>query len=409
MIKRMTFKQFLFILPLLIFIGIFSIYPIVTSLMYTLFDYRTNDQQHNSFYMSQQLNGELYAQDLDYVSWFIDTDMATEGLGSDDVAEFQAIQTEVNEMYEQYKDSKGVSKVSSETISDIKAFNDDIRERLTAIYDRNADLDMYNRDGMPQILDDMDTCIVESNFTGLKGFAKLFHDSRFFKALGHTLLFTVISVAIELVIGMILALIMDKAIRGIGVVRTIALIPWAIPTAVSAMIWSYMYDGSYGVISKIFSMIGLIPKQSAMLLTANGAMTSVVISDVWKTAPYMAVLLLAGLQVIDRGLYESASIDGAGPFKTFFRITLPLIKPSLLVALLFRTMDAFRVYDLIAILTGGGPGNGTESLSVYSYKLMFGQSNYGYGSVVVMGMAVCVAVIAVIYVKVLGADVINND
>ena len=113
------------------------------------------------------------------MSWFIDTDMATEGLGSDDVAEFQAIQTEVNEMYEQYKDSKGVSKVSSETISDIKAFNDDIRERLTAIYDRNADLDMYNRDGMPQILDDMDTCIVESNFTGLKGFAKLFHDSRF--------------------------------------------------------------------------------------------------------------------------------------------------------------------------------------------------------------------------------------
>ena len=251
--------------------------------------------------------------------------------------------------------------------------------------------------------------MVASNFIGLKGFAKLFTDTRFYKALLHTLLFTVISVAIELVIGMILALIMDKAIKGIGAVRTIALIPWAIPTAVSAMIWSYMYDGSYGIISKIFSVIGLIPKQSAMLLTANGAMTSVVISDVWKTAPYMALLLLAGLQIIDRGLYESASIDGAGPFKTFFSITLPLIKPSLLVALLFRTMDAFRVYDLIAILTGGGPGNGTESLSVYSYKLMFSQSNYGYGSVVVMGMAVCVAVIAVIYVKVLGAEVINND
>ena len=399
MIKRMTFKQFLFILPLLIFIGIFSIYPIVTSLMYTLFDYRTNDQQHNSFYMSQQLNGELYAQDLGYVSWFIETD----------VAEFEAIKAEVDELQKEYEDSKGVEKVSSETIEEIKAFNKDTRERLTAIYDRNADLDMYNRDGMPQILDDMDSCVVESNFIGLKGFGKLFTDTRFFKALLHTLLFTVISVAIELVIGMILALIMDKAIKGIGAVRTIALIPWAIPTAVSAMIWSYMYDGSYGVISKIFSVIGLIPKQSAMLLTANGAMTSVVISDVWKTAPYMALLLLAGLQVIDRGLYESASIDGAGPIKTFFRITLPLIKPSLLVALLFRTMDAFRVYDLIAILTGGGPGNGTESLSVYSYKLMFGQSNYGYGSVVVMGMAVCVAVIAVLYVKVLGAEVINND
>ena len=204
-------------------------------------------------------------------------------------------------------------------------------------------------------------------------------------------------------------LIMDKAIKGIGAIRTTALIPWAIPTAVSAMIWSYMYDGSYGVISKIFSSIGLISKQSAMLFTSSGAMTSIVISDVWKTTPYMALLILAGLQVIDRGLYESSVIDGEGPFTTFFKITLPLMKPSLLVALLFRTLDAFRVYDLIAILTGGGPGNGTESLSVYAYKLMFGQSNYGYGSVVVMGMAVCVAIIAVLYVKVLGAEVISND
>ena len=123
----------------------------------------------------------------------------------------------------------------------------------------------------------------------------------------------------------------------------------------------------------------------------------------------MALLLLAGLQVIDRGLYESSAIDGAGPVVTFFKITLPLVKPSLLVALLFRILDAFRVYDLIAILTGGGPGNGTESLSIYAYKLMFDQSNYGYSSVVVMGMFVVVAIIAFLYVKVLGADVMGND
>lgn len=409
MIKRMTFKQFLFILPLLIFIGVFSIYPIVTSLMYTMFDYRTNDQQHNSFYMSQQLNAKLLAEDLGYLDWFIETDAKTEGLSEEDAAEFEAVRTEIAEILSKYEGSEGVSKVSKEDIQEVKDFKVNIEEKINAVYDKNADLEFYNKDKVPQILEEMDSCVVESNFIGTKGFQKLFHDTRFFKALGHTLLFTIISVAIELVIGMILALIMDKAIKGIGAIRTIALIPWAIPTAVSAMIWSYMYDGSYGVISKIFSSIGLISKQSEMLLTANGAMTSVVISDVWKTAPYMALLLLAGLQVIDRGLYESASIDGAGPFTTFFRITLPLIKPSLLVALLFRTMDAFRVYDLIAILTGGGPGNGTESLSVYSYKLMFGQSNYGYGSVVVMGMAVCVALIAVLYVKVLGADVMNND
>lgn len=409
MIKRMTFKQFLFILPLLIFIGVFSIYPIVTSLMYTLFDYRTNDQQHNSFYMSQQLNEKLLAEDLDYVVWFIETDMATEGLSEEDVAAFEEVKNQAAEMLTKYEGAEGVSKVSAEEIQEVKDFKINIEAKINTIYENNPDLEFYNRDNMPQILEEMDSCVVESNFIGLKGFQKLFGDSRFFKALGNTFMFTLISVAIELVIGMILALIMDKAIKGIGVVRTIALIPWAIPTAVSAMIWSYMYDGSYGVISKIFSSIGLISKQSEMLLTANGAMTSVVISDVWKTAPYMALLLLAGLQVIDRGLYESASIDGAGPITTFFRITLPLIKPSLLVALLFRTMDAFRVYDLIAILTGGGPGNGTESLSVYSYKLMFGQSNYGYGSVVVMGMAVCVALIAIVYVKVLGAEVVNND
>ena len=146
-----------------------------------------------------------------------------------------------------------------------------------------------------------------------------------------------------------------------------------------------------------------------MLLTAQGAMASAILADVWKTTPYMALLLMAGLQTIDQGLYESAAIDGASPVRAFFSITLPLMKPSILVALLFRTLDAFRVYDLISVLTGGGPGNGTETLSVYAYKLIFGQNNYGYGSTVVVGMFVCVAIIATIYVKVLGAELINND
>lgn len=409
MVKRMTFKQFLFILPLLVFIGIFSIYPIVVSFMYTFFDYRTNDQQYNAFYLSEQLNGELFAEDCGYVSYFINTDKMTEGLSEEDIAEFEAIQAAAVAMEEKYSSFEGISKVSGETMDEVTAFIEDISTRLTALYEKNAGLDFWNAQNMPEIIDDMKSCVVESNFIGLDGYAKLAKDTRFFKALGHTLLFTVISVALELVLGMALALIMNKAIKGIGAIRTVALIPWAIPTAVSAMIWSYMYDGSYGVVSKFFASIGLISKQAEMLLTSQGAMASIVLSDVWKTTPYMALLLLAGLQVIDRGLYESSSIDGAGPVKSFFYITLPLVKPSLLVALLFRTMDAFRVYDLIAILTGGGPGNGTESLSVYAYKLIFGQSNYGYGSVVVVGMVVCVAIIAVLYVKVLGAEVLSND
>ena len=139
----------------------------------------------------------------------------------------------------------------------------------------------------------------------------------------------------------------------------------------------------------------------------TGAMCAAILADVWKTTPYMALLLLAGLQTIDTGLYESASIDGAGPVRTFFSITLPLLKPSILVALLFRTLDAFRVYDLIAVMTGGAQG--TETLSIYAYKLMINQSNYGYGSIVVLAMAACVGIISFIFVKVLGAELLEDD
>lgn len=407
MVKKMTFKQFLFILPLLIFIGVFSIYPIVTSFMYTFFDYRINDQTANSFYLSERFNGELFYEDCDYINYFLDDDKTL--MSEEDQKAVEEIQATVSSVMSEYENAKGTEKISSDKKDELVAFKEKLRTDITALYDKYSDVEFYNKDKIPEILDEMDTCIVKSNFIGLKAYGNLIKDTRFWKALGHTLIFTVISVGIELVLGMLLALIMNKAMKGIGLVRTVALIPWAIPTAVSAMIWSYLYDGSYGIVSFLFNKLGIINSQSAMLLTSHGAMSAAIIADVWKTTPYMALLLLAGLQVIDRGLYESSAIDGAGPVVTFFKITLPLVKPSLLVALLFRTLDAFRVYDLIAILTGGGPGNGTESLSIYAYKLMFDQSNYGYSSVVVMGMFVVVAIIAFLYVKVLGADVMGND
>lgn len=407
MVKKMTFKQFLFILPLLIFIGVFSIYPIVTSFMYTFFDYRINDQTANSFYLSERFNGELFYEDCDYINYFLDDDKTL--MSEEDQKAVEEIQATVSSVMSEYENAKGTEKISSDKKDELVAFKEKLRTDITALYDKYPDVEFYNKDKIPEILDEMDTCIVKSNFIGLKAYGNLIKDTRFWKALGHTLIFTVISVGIELVLGMLLALIMNKAMKGIGLVRTVALIPWAIPTAVSAMIWSYLYDGSYGIVSFLFNKLGIINSQSAMLLTSHGAMSAAIIADVWKTTPYMALLLLAGLQVIDRGLYESSAIDGAGPVVIFFKITLPLVKPSLLVALLFRTLDAFRVYDLIAILTGGGPGNGTESLSIYAYKLMFDQSNYGYSSVVVMGMFVVVAIIAFLYVKVLGADVMGND
>jgi multiple sugar transport system permease protein len=156
-------------------------------------------------------------------------------------------------------------------------------------------------------------------------------------------------------------------------------------------------------------MVGLVDKSQNLLLTGPGAMASTILADVWKTTPYMALLLLAGLQNISHSLYEAASIDGASKIQTFFKVTLPLLKPSILVALLFRTLDAFRVFDLIYVLTGGGPGGETETLSIYAYKVMFAQTNFGYGSIIVMIMFLCVAFIAILFVKFLGANLMEKN
>lgn len=407
MAKRMSFGQFVFIIPLLLFICIFSFYPIITSFMYSFFDYRTNDQLYNSFYISEKFNGSLFQEDCKYVNYFIDNDIAL--LENEaDVAEFTAITEDVTAMAEKYAGITEVTKISGDQKDEILAFIEDIRTRTSAVYDNNPDVEFMMKENMTTILDNLKTTIITSNFVGGANYARMIKDARFWGDVWHTFLFTVASVACEFVLGMLLALIMNQAIKGIGLIRTLGLIPWAIPTAVSAMMWKYMYDGDFGVVAKIFSDIHLIPKQAAMLMTPAGAMTSAIIADVWKTTPYMALLLLAGLQVIDAGLYEASAIDGAGPIRSFFSITLPLMKPSIMVALLFRTLDSFRVFDLMQILTGGGPGNGTETLSIYSNKLIFGQSNYGYGSTVVIGMFVFVAAIAFLYIKVLGADVISN-
>ncbi len=403
--KNMTLKQFLFILPLMILLFVFSIYPIVSSLFYTLFDYRTNNQQYNSFYMTNYLNQSLFYEDCDYILFFLTDELAV----ATDTSGFEEVYAEVESMMSNYEEKGENIKLGNDRAEEITEFIDNIEQQLNEAYAANEGVEFYNQEKVPMIIEEMRSCLIESNFSGGTNFVNLIRDSRFWRDTLHTVLFTVCSVTIEFVLGMLLALIMDKAMRGIGIIRTIGLIPWAIPTAVSAMMWSYLYDSNSGIVSHVFTVLGLLGAPEEMLLTSSGAMVAALIADIWKTTPYMALLLLAGLQVIDRGLYESASIDGATPIKTFFKITLPLMKPSIMVALLFRTLDAFRVYDLIAILTSGGPGGGTETLSVYAYKVMFEQGRYGYGSAVVVGMFVFVAVIAFVYVKILGADVLGDE
>ncbi|HNW86243.1 MAG TPA: sugar ABC transporter permease [Candidatus Limiplasma sp.] len=398
--RRMTWKEFLFILPLLLLVLIFSLYPILSSFVYTLFDYQTNNQTKNALYTGATLNASLYAEDCEYLAHYLKKDLATAEAA--DQPTLTALMETLVAQKELYANSKQTLSLSAASEQEISALIEQIRDTVTSLAARYPDFRVVTKG--PQLLNEMETCLVSSNYVGLANYARLTADTRFGQAVGNTFEFTVISVAVELVLGMALALIMNKAMRGIGLVRTTALIPWAIPTAVSALIWCYLYDGTSGVVAALFTRLGLIASPELLLTTQGGTMFSAILADVWKTTPYMALLLLAGLQVIDRGLYESSAIDGAGAVRTFTSITLPLLKPSMLVALLFRTLDAFRVYDLIAVLTKGTP----ETLSIYAYKMMIGQSNYGYGSVIVVAMFVLVALIAFVYVKVLGAELIRE-
>ncbi|MCL1862383.1 MAG: sugar ABC transporter permease [Defluviitaleaceae bacterium] len=407
MIKRITFKQFLFILPLLLILAVFSVFPILSSFVYTAFDYRPTDPTRASLFLSESFNSGGFHEDGFFLTFFLG-DVAFEVPTDEGAAEVAAIQQYVDDFIVRFY-GEDVRRITNSEIAEINEFIDSLDVRLTAFYVRYSDTEFFRKDDTFTLIESMRRRFIEPNFIGLENYRSLIQDSRFLSALRITLTFTFISVFFELVLGMALALIMNRAIRGIGIVRTVALIPWAIPTAVAALMWSYLYDGSSGIVAHIFSQVGLIESPQTMLLTASGAMASAILADVWKTTPYMALLLLSGLQIIDSGLYESAAIDGSGRIKTFTKITLPLMKSSILVALLFRMLDAFRVYDLIAVLTGGGPGGATETLSIYAHRLMIGMNDFGYGSTVVIAMFVCVAIIAFFFVKVLGAEIFKNE
>lgn len=403
--KKNRLQAFLFILPALLIIGVFSLWPIFQSLRYTFFDYQLNNQQKSGLYMSPRYNFSLFDETQTYVRLFLteDREKITDPA---DRQKADKLVHHVADVAKQYKGRKGVQKISKADQKKLMGLYTDSSKLVKEI---NAKYDTPNGKNLSKIVKDFKSSFIPSNFTGFKSYKEALHDKRLGHALWNTVLFTVVSVFLEFVLGLGLAMIMNKAFKGQGIVRTTSLIPWAIPTAVAALMWSYLYDGTSGVVAHFFQSIGLISNSRILLLTGSGAMVSTILADVWKTTPYMALLLLAGLQNISKGLYEAASIDGATKIQQFFKITLPMLKSSILVALLFRTLDAFRVFDLIYVLTGGGPGGATETMSVYGYKTMFGQTNFGYGSVIVIIMFICVAIIATIYIKVLGANLMDKN
>lgn len=237
-------------------------------------------------------------------------------------------------------------------------------------------------------------------FIGLENYIEIFKDERALASILFTLKFTVATVVLELLIGFAAALVMNKAFRGRGLVRAAILIPWAIPTSVSAMMWKFIYNDQYGLFNDILYKLGIIDNYQAWLSTADGSFMALVITDVWKTAPYMALLILAGLQIIPEELYEAAKIDGANIFQRFRYVTIPNVKGTVLVALLFRTLDAFRVYDLVSVMTGGA--NQTESVSLYAYNNLMKFLDFGYGSAMAVLVFVIVFIISLIYMRAMG-------
>ncbi|UCH53827.1 MAG: sugar ABC transporter permease [Pseudomonadota bacterium] len=234
-----------------------------------------------------------------------------------------------------------------------------------------------------------------ARFIGFDNYLRLFGDVRFWNAFGNTVYFTAVSVALEILLGLAIALLLRHAFRGRALMYSVVLLPWAIPTVVSARLWEWMYNADYGVLNY------LLGTSINWLGSPAWALNAAILMDVWKATPFVALLLLAGLQTIPRELYQAAAIDGASPWTMFRRITVPLLAPLILVVLIFRTIDAFRVFDAIYVLTGGGPANSTETLSIYAYKLLFQTLEFGYGSALAVSVLSCVGLLTIVYVRLL--------
>ena len=237
---------------------------------------------------------------------------------------------------------------------------------------------------------------LEPTFSGLENYSRMAQDGRFWLSIGNTAIFTVCSLVMELLLGLGIALTLDQSFRGRGWVRTIAILPWALPTALIALAWRWIFNGEFGVWNDMLMRLQIIAEPVSWLGDPNWAMVGVIAADVWKTTSFVAILLLAGLQSIPQDLYEAHAIDGATPLQSFRQITLPLIMPQIVIAMLFRFAQAFGIFDLIQVMTGGGPGGATEMVSLYIYATVMRYLDFGYGAaLVVVTFLILIAVVAI--------------
>jgi multiple sugar transport system permease protein/N,N'-diacetylchitobiose transport system permease protein len=241
-------------------------------------------------------------------------------------------------------------------------------------------------------------------FIGLRNYTFAFGQSEFWQSVQHTVYFTVVSTGLELLFGMGIALLLYAPLRGRWLFRTIVVIPWALPTIVNGALWKYMFNANYGVVNAVFTQLHILGSYKSWLSSPFGALNIVILADVWKNTSLVAFFLLAGLTTIPRELYEAARVDGYGPWGAFVHITLPLLRPVIVVVLVLRTIEAFKVFDIIYVMTGGGPANGTQSVAFYTYQRAFSDEFFGYGSALAYLIVLFILVFAVIYIRALRTE-----
>ncbi|GAB0114205.1 carbohydrate ABC transporter permease [Acidisoma sp. C75] len=237
----------------------------------------------------------------------------------------------------------------------------------------------------------------QSAFVGLRNYIALANSGQFWNAWGHTVAFTAASTLLETLIGLGMAVLLFERFAGRSLLRAIMLVPWAMPTVVTSKMFGWLFDGQHGVINYLLVRCGILHGYVDWLGSVQTALPTLILADVWKTAPFMALLLLAGLQTISPTLIDAARIDGANAWTSFWHVRLPLLWPTLLIAGMFRALDAFRVFDLVYVLTGGGPADSTETLSTLSYKVLFSTLQFGYGSAMTMATFATEGILALVF------------
>ncbi len=239
-------------------------------------------------------------------------------------------------------------------------------------------------------------------FVGLDNYRNLIHDPFWWDSVWLTLKFTAITVSFELVLGMIIALVVNSGFKGRGVMRAVMLVPWAIPTVVAAQMWRWMYNDIFGVINDFLMRIHVIDKGVAWIAEPSTALASVCVVDIWKTTPFVALLLLAGLQVIPTELYEAADVDGVGKWHQYWRITFPLLLPAILVTVIFRTLDALRVFDVFYVFFGSRPD--TQTMAIFDQNTIVTIGDVGYGAAISVAIFLIISLFVVIYTTVLRVE-----